>query len=275
MAGRVTAMSGLLQRSQVHNAGVSEALATARRQAAVTAETAHRPWPLPERPWAMAQTWEDLLFVHWPVDPDQVRPHVPDGLELDIRDGTAWLGVTPFRLTGLRLRGTVPLPYLSSFLEINVRSYVTRDGKPGIWFHSLDATSRGAVEVARRAYRLPYHLMQATCEERGLYLRWRSSRIAAARPYVFEAASRPVEAPAPAEPGSLDAFLTERYCLYAAHRGSLYRAEIHHPPWPLQAAEVELDLTTMTPDGIDLPAGAPLVHFSARQDVVLWRLERA
>jgi uncharacterized protein YqjF (DUF2071 family) len=254
---------------------VSELLETARRQAAVTADTAHRPWPLPERPWAMAQTWADLLFVHWPVDATQLRPYVPDGLELDLREGQAWLGVTPFRLEGLRLRGTVPLPYVSRFLEINVRTYVTRGGRPGIWFFSLDATSQGAVEVARRAYRLPYHHMRASYEERGLYLRWRSSRTDAARPYVFEASSRAVGAPAPAAPVSLEAFLTERYCLYAAAGGDLYRADIHHPPWPLQTAELELDLTTMTPDGIDLPTDAPLAHFSARQDVVLWRLERA
>lgn len=254
---------------------MSELLGTAQRQAAVTADTAHRPWPLPERPWAMAQTWADLLFVHWPVDAAQLRPYVPDGLELDLRDGQAWLGVTPFRLEGLRLRGTVPLPYVSRFLEINVRTYVTRGGRPGIWFLSLDATSQAAVAVARRLYRLPYHHMRASYEERGLFLRWRSSRTDAVRPYVFEASCRAVDAPAPAAPGSLEAFLTERYCLYAAAGGDLYRAEIHHPPWPLQTAELDLDLTTMTPDGIDLPTDAPLVHFSARQDVVLWRLEPA
>ena len=254
---------------------MSELLGTAQRQAAVTADTAHRPWPLPERPWAMAQTWADLLFVHWPVDAAQLRPYVPDGLELDLRDGQAWLGVTPFRLEGLRLRGTVPLPYVSRFLEINVRTYVTRGGRPGIWFLSLDATSQAAVAVARRLYRLPYHHMRASYEERGLFLRWRSSRTDAARPYVFEASCRAVDVPAPAAPGSLEAFLTERYCLYAAGGSDLYRAEIHHPPWPLQTAELDLDLTTMTPDGIDLPTDAPLVHFSARQDVVLWRLEPA
>jgi uncharacterized protein len=254
---------------------VSELLGTAQRQAAVTSDTAHRPWPLPERPWAMGQTWADLLFVHWPVDAAQLRPYVPDGLELDLRDGQAWLGVTPFRLEGLRLRGTVPLPYVSRFLEINVRTYVTRGGRPGIWFLSLDATSNAAVEIARRAYRLPYHHTRASYDERGLFLRWRSSRTDAARPYVFEASSRAVDAPAPAASGSLEAFLTERYCLYAASGGDLYRAEIHHPPWPLQTAELDLDLTTMTPDGIDLPSDPPLAHFSARQDVVLWRLERA
>ena len=236
VAARVAA-SGLPQRSEVHNAGVSEALATARRQATVTEQAAHRPWPLPERAWVMAQTWEDLLFVHWPVDPDQVRPQVPDGLELDVRDGKAWLGVTPFRLTGLRLRGAVSLPYLSGFLEINVRTYVTRDGKPGIWFHSLDATSRAAVEVARRAYRLPYHPMRATYEERGLYLRWHSSRTEP-RARTFRSGDiAPSGRPLRPSPARSRHFLTERYCLYAAHRGELYRAEIHHPPWPLQAAE--------------------------------------
>jgi hypothetical protein len=255
---------------------MKELLDAARRQAAVTDGTAHRPWRLPDGSWAMGQTWDDLLFVHWPVDPEQVRPHVPAGLELDLRDGKAWLGLTPFRLTGLRARGTLPFPYVSAFLELNVRTYVTRDGRPGIWFFSLDATSRGAVEVARRLYRLPYHHMRAIYEERGLFLRWRSSRLEADRPYVLEGSFRAVGAPAPAAPGSLEAFLTERYCLYAAAAGGeLYRAEIHHPPWPLQTADLELDLTTMTPDGIDLPADPPLVHFSARQDVVLWRLERA
>jgi uncharacterized protein YqjF (DUF2071 family) len=223
----------------------------------------------------MGQTWDELLFVHWRVDPGQLRPHLPDGVEVDTHDGAAWLGVTPFRLDGVRLRGTLPLPWVSTFLEINTRTYVTRDGKPGIWFFSLDATSRGAVEVARRTYKLPYHQMRATYEQRGLSLRWRSSRLDARRPYVFEATYRAVDAPAPAEPGSLAHFLTERYCLYAADRDGVYRAEIHHAPWPLQSAELDLDLTTMTPDGIDLPADAPLAHFSARQDVVLWPLERA
>jgi uncharacterized protein YqjF (DUF2071 family) len=254
---------------------VREWLETPRRQASVTAETAHRPWPLPEREWVHAQTWDDLLFVHWPVDPEQVRALLPDGIELELRDGKAWLGVTPFRLEGVRLRGTLPLPRVSSLLEVNVRTYVTRDGKPGIWFFSLDATSRAAVELARRTYRLPYHPMRATYEERGSSLRWRSSRVGAERPYVFEGSWRVIDSPAPAPAGSLAHFLTERYCLYTEHRGVIHRAEIHHPPWPLQAAELALDLTTMTPDGIDLPADAPLAHFSARQDVVLWPLAPA
>jgi uncharacterized protein YqjF (DUF2071 family) len=250
-------------------------LEATQRQAAVTRETAHRPWPLPEREWVMAQTWDDLLFVHWPVDEVQVRRLVPRGLDVDTHDGSAWLGVTPFRIEGVRLRGTLPLPVLSSFLELNVRTYVTHDGRPGIWFFSLDATSRGAVEVARRTYRLPYHQARATYEQRGLYLHWRSSRIGAERPYVFEASFRGEGTLEPAAPRSLEHFLAERYCLYAQHRGAIHRADIHHPPWELREAELELDLTTMTPDGIDLPAEAPVAHLAGRQDVVLWPLEPA
>ena len=244
-------------------------LETPSRQASVVEQTAHRPWPLPAEPWVMAQTWERLLFAHWPVSEAQLP--VPPGLRLDTFDGSAWLGVTPFRLTGLRLRGTLPLPGISSFLELNVRTYVTAGGKPGIWFFSLDASSRLAVEAARRAYRLPYHEARISAEERGELVDYRCARSESERPYVFEGRYRPVEAPDPAKAGTLEHFLTERYCLYAEYEGELYRAEIHHPPWPLRPAEAEIELNTMPPDGIDLD-GEPLLHLSERQDVVLWPL---
>src|SRR5918998_2507341 len=119
-------------------------------QGRVVAETAHRPWPLPDGPWLMAQTWGDLLFAHWPVPVEALRPLVPRPLPVDTFDGTAWLGVTPFEVSGLRLRGTVPAPRLSRFAELNVRTYTSHGGKPGIWFFSLDAASAVAVAAARR-----------------------------------------------------------------------------------------------------------------------------
>jgi uncharacterized protein YqjF (DUF2071 family) len=244
-------------------------LETPSRQAAVVGETAHRPWPLPPESWAMAQTWEQLLFAHWSVPPEQLS--VRAGLKLDTFEGSAWLGVTPFRLTGLRLRGTLPVPGISSFLELNVRTYVTAGGKPGIWFFSLDASSRLAVEAARRAYRLPYHEARISAEERGELVDYRCARRGSERPYVFEGRYRLTGAPAPPKPGTLVHFLTERYCLYAEHEGELYRAEIHHPPWPLAPAEAEIQLNTMPPDGISL-RGEPLLHLSERQDVVIWPL---
>jgi uncharacterized protein len=245
---------------------------TPARQASSLAETAHRPWPLPEGPWVMGQTWDALLFAHWPVDAVLLQPLVSAHVEVDEHDGSAWLGITPFRVTGLRLRGVPPLPRLSTFLELNVRTYVTAGGKPGIWFFSLDASSRLAVEAARRAYRLPYFHANISCSRSGGRLVYELSRAGAAGT-VFAARYRPVEDEFNAAAGSLEHFLAERYCLYTEEAGTLKRAEIHHRPWDLQPAEAEIELNTMAP--VELPDESPLLHFSARQDTVLWSLESA
>lgn len=243
------------------------------RQASSVSETAHRPWPLPSGPWTLAQSWEDLLFAHWRVDAGQLRKLMPAGLELDEHDGSAWLGITPFVLTGFRLRGTLPLPRLSTFPELNVRTYVTAGGKPGIWFFSLDAASLVAVEAARRAYKLQYFHARMEVARRGRAIAYSSARRDAARPYTFEATYRGEGGAAAPSPGSLEHFLTERYCLYAYDRSGLHRAEIHHAPWRIEPAEVSLDMNTMPPDGVDV-AGAPLGHLAERQDVLIWPLER-
>ena len=241
------------------------------RQASTLEETGHRPWPVPTGPWVMGQTWDDLLFLHYRVPAEQLRPLVPDGLELQEHSGSAWLGVTPFVITGLRARGLLPLPLVSSFRELNVRTYVTRDGRPGIWFLSLDASSRIAVEAGRRLYRLPYFPADISVRRRGDEVLYDCSRGAGK---AFSAAYRADGAIFNAESGSLEHFLTERYCLYAEHEGELYRADIHHRPWPLQPAEARIDLNTMAPVRLD-PGEEPLRHYSARLDVVLWPLERA
>src|SRR3954454_15825843 len=128
----------------------------ARRQRESLRHLAHRPWALPDARWVMAQSWVDLLFCHWPVDEAQLRPHVPASLPLDRFEGRAWLSITPFEVQGTRPRGALPPPVLSRFPELNVRTYVVRDSKPGIWFFSLDAASALAVAAARTLYRLPY-----------------------------------------------------------------------------------------------------------------------
>ena len=244
------------------------------RQASSLEETTHRPWPLPPGQWLMGQTWESLLFAHWRVPLEAVRPLVASGSEVDTFDGSAWLGITPFRVDALRLRGLPPAPVVSRFLELNVRTYVTVEDKPGIWFFSLDAASRLAVEAARRAYRLPYHQARMRAERRGGWIDYDSTRVGSpARPYVLSGRYRGTGTPGAASPGSLEYFLAERYCLYTEHEDRLHRAEIHHPPWPIQPAEGELALNTMPPDGIRLPDDPPLLHFAARQDVVIWPLE--
>jgi len=219
----------------------------------------------------MGQTWDDLLFLHYRVPAGQVRPLVPAGLELQEHSGSAWLGVTPFVITGLRARGLLPLPFASSFRELNVRTYVMRGGKPGIWFFSLDASSQLAVGAARRLYRLPYFQAEISVRRRGDEILYDCSRGGGK---AFAAAYRPDGEVFNAEPGSLEEFLTERYRLYAEHEGELYSADIHHRPWPLQPAEARIDLNTMPPLKLD-PPEQPLAHYSARQDAVIWPLERA
>lgn len=241
-------------------------LDAAARQARVVDDLAHRPWPLPEEPWAQAQTWKDLLFAHWRVDVEALARLLPPELRVDTFAGEAWLGITPFRITNLRLRGLPPLPWLSSFAELNVRTYVTDGERPGIWFFSLDAATQWAVEAAKRTYRLPYHHARIAVEHGDDGVLYDSARPGAA----FSARYRGAGDVFSAEPGTLEAFLTERYCLYTADGGRLYRAEIHHPPWPLQRAEATIDLNTMAP--VALPAEEPRLLFSAQQDVVIWSL---
>jgi uncharacterized protein len=247
-------------------------------QARVTRVREHRPWPMPRRPWVMGQTWTDLLFAHWSVTPGTLEAAVPPQLPLDTFEGRAWVGVTPFRVRNLRVRLTLPVPFVSAFPEINVRTYVTVAGKPGIYFFSLDADSALAVAAARRLYRLPYFRARMSIQRRGADLRYLSERTApeAPAPAAFAANYRPLGGAFQATPGTLEHWLTERYCLYTldAERRVL-RAEIHHPPWPLQAAEAGIETNTMGAEvGLEL-VGDPLLHYARRQDVVFWTLEAA
>jgi uncharacterized protein YqjF (DUF2071 family) len=247
------------------------------RQRAALSETAHRPWPLPARPWLMGQTWYDLLFAHWALAPEVLRPLVPESLELDERDGRAWLAVTAFCLAGLRARGTPPLPWLSRFPELNVRTYVDYGGRRGIYFFSLDAARLAAVAAARHAYRLPYfHARMTARRDRGA-VSYESVRDDSSGPRVeFRARYRPTGPRLPMVDGSLEHWLSERYCLYVVDElGRVLRGEIHHSPWPLQPARARILRNTMAePLEIEL-RGDPLLHYSARQDVLIWPLARA
>jgi uncharacterized protein YqjF (DUF2071 family) len=198
-------------------------------------------------------------------------------LPIDSFEGQAWVGITPFLVSGLRLRGTTPLPRVSRFPELNVRAYVTVGDKPGIYFLSLDAARRSAVVSARRFYRLPYFHAEMARYDDGEAVRFSSVRTSSdGPPAAFEAHFWPGGPVSAAGPGSLEHFLAERYCLYTLdQRGRVLRGEIHHPPWPLQAAEADLERNTMAaPFGLPLE-GHPLLHYSERQDVVIWRIQPA
>jgi uncharacterized protein len=222
----------------------------------------------------MAQSWKHLLFAHWPVAPTALEGVVPRALPVDTFEGRSWVAVTPFEVRALRLRGTAPLPLVSSFPETNVRTYVTVDDKPGIYFFSLDAASRLAVAAARRFYRLPYFPATMSIEREADTIVYETRRSQPdAPPAELTARYRPIGRRAEAEPGSLEHWLTERYCLYTLDEDQrVLRAEIHHPPWQLQEATAELYVNTML-DEIGLPAAEPsLLHYADRQDVVFWRL---
>jgi uncharacterized protein YqjF (DUF2071 family) len=242
----------------------------------VTRIREHRPWPLPDRPWTMAQTWTDLLFAHWSVDPEILRRVVPAQLPLDSFHGRAYVGVTPFAVRNLRLRRTPAVPFLSAFSEINVRMYVTVNGKPGIYFFSLDADSSLAVATARRAYRLPYFRARMSIAHATDDIHFTSQRIGREAPARadFRGHYRPNGNVFRAHSGSLEHWLTERYCLYTFNeQRHVLRADIHHPPWPLQHAEGDIGLNTMTAEiAVDLQ-DAPLLHYAHRQDVVFWTIQ--
>jgi uncharacterized protein len=223
----------------------------------------------------MGQTWRHLLFAHWRVDPDELRAVVPPELPIDVRDGAAWVGVTPFLVEGFHLHGLPPPPLLGTFREVNVRTYVTVGGKPGIYFLSLDASSRLAAFAARRTYRLPYFHTQMSLEPDGEGFRALSRRTSRDGPRAeLDCAYEATGARLPEEPDSLERWLTERYCLYTLDgERVLQRGEILHGPWPLQPAAAEIASNTMAAGfGLSLE-GDPLLHYSERQDVVLWTIE--
>lgn len=237
-----------------------------------------RSWPTPDKPWIMHQTWNDLLFAHWPVPIKTLRALLPAHIPIDTFDGTAWISVVPFHMTGVTPRGIPPLPYFSAFPEINLRTYVTLQDKPGVYFFSLDAYNRFAVETARSVFHLPYLYAYIQVEHRPndtIYYQC-SRKDKRAQQGEFTGEYRPSSEIPLKTPGSLAYWLTERYCLYCTDRhGNVYRGEIDHDPWPIQSAEASIRMNTLPSSfGIVLPETAPLLHFAKKINVKFWSLEK-
>jgi uncharacterized protein YqjF (DUF2071 family) len=221
----------------------------------------------------MAQKWHDLLFAHWAAPEQALRRQVPAKLELDTFEGQAWIGIVPFTMSGVRLRGTPPLPGLSAFPELNVRTYVTAGGKPGVWFFSLDAANRLAVLLARSCFHLPYFhaRMNSRAGPQAIeYFSRRDDRRGGSE--QLQAVYRGERQRWKAKRGTLEYFLTERYCLYAQRPGrELLRTEIHHAPWKLEDARASFVVNTMTENlGIETPGPPGTLHFSKLQEMVAW-----
>jgi len=234
--------------------------------------TEHRPWPMPTGPWVMTQTWHDLLFAHWPVSAAELRSKIPADFTIDLFDGSAWLGIVPFHMTNVAPRGVPALPWVSEFPELNVRTYVRVADEPGIFFFSLDAGSALAVHAARTMLNLPYFTASMVVTRDRDSVHYESHRDNAGTGAEFRATYAPDGSTFVAAPGSLEYFLTERYCFYNLnHHGEPYRLDIHHRPWPLRTARAEFNVNTMADvHGIALPDEPPLLHFVDRQDMVAW-----
>jgi uncharacterized protein YqjF (DUF2071 family) len=233
---------------------------------------AYRPYPAPTAPFVMHQEWHDLLFLHWRVDAEFLRRAIPTALPLDTFDGEAYIGIVPFMMKKVRPRFLPAVPRLSFFPELNVRTYVALDNRPGVYFFSLDAGNPIAVAIARASFHLPYFNATMDCIVDDTTVHYASTRTdARSAPAYFRAAYRPAGDAFVAAKNSLEYFLTARYGLYTTDaRGNILRAEIHHPPWTLQRAECEIETNTMTePIGIPL-RGAPHLLFAKKMEMVNW-----
>ena len=240
-------------------------------------QTDHRPWPLPTGPWVMTQRWHNLLFAHWPLPVEALRPLVPACFDLDTFEGQSWLGIVPFRMSNVRWRWLPAVRGTDRFPELNVRTYVTAGGKPGVYFFSLDAANTLAVWTARRWFNLPYFNAQMSLQEINGRVHYSSRRThRKASPATFLGEFGPIGDVFAARPGSLEYWLTERYCLYTVDRhGRPYRGEIHHLPWPLQPGQADLERNIMaSAAGLDLPQSAPILHYAHFLEVLIWPLRQ-
>jgi uncharacterized protein YqjF (DUF2071 family) len=231
----------------------------------------------PSRFSIMRQEWGKLLFMHWPIDADVLRPLVPKQLTIDTFEGKAWIGVVPFTMWGIRPSFTPCIPGLNAFHELNVRTYVHYDGMPGVWFFSLDANHKPAVWTARNFFNLPYYDATMELEQKDQTIKYSSRRTRASGPPAeFRATWEIGEPIEQTQPSSLEFFLTERYCLYATRGEKLFRLRIFHPPWPLRKARVADDFhsTMIEALGIETPKVAPLLNYAEALKVDIWPLRK-
>ncbi|HBZ08711.1 MAG TPA: DUF2071 domain-containing protein [Bacillus bacterium] len=237
-------------------------------------EDGHRPLPLPPNNWIMRQAWRDVLFLHWPVQPEQLRPFIPSELEIDTYDGSAWIGIVAFAMEGIYFRGLSFFSVVTPFSEMNVRTYVKHKGKPGVFFISLDVNDWASLNIAKRWYRLPYHSADISIRPKGSTIYYESIR--KNQPVRFEGTCTAKQEEYFPVNGTLDHFLTEKYCFYTAcDKINIFYGDIHHPPWPLQRADFQIQRNTLfSPLNLDFSDETPIVHFSKGVDSLMWNVKK-
>lgn len=236
-------------------------------------DDSHRPWALPNLPWTMKQIWSNLLFAHYPIKFEVLRKLVPEALHLDSYNGMCWIGVVPFRMSGIRLRGLPSIPGTDQFPELNVRTYVTLDGKPGVYFFSLDAANWLAVKGAKTLYHLPYWHADMEIKNSGTNIEFKSKRLQD-NEIELACSYRPISEPFQASKGSFEEWMVERYCFYTLNSSGVpLRCDILHEPWRLQEAEAEISYNSiLSKQGIDVTSDSPIFHFAKKIEVRAWPL---
>lgn len=243
--------------------------------------TSRKPRPLPAGRWLLKQRWNDLLFAHWPVPVAQLAPLIPEGLQVDTFQGSAWLGVMPFWMDRIKVRNIPSIPGARSFPDLSLRTYVReeRTGTPGMVCLSLDSSNLLAVAMGRALYHLPYHWSNMQMRQRSeREFAFYSHRRFAGQTVVFNARYRglgPSQRLAESCAGTLEYFLMERYCLFSSNRdGQPIRANLHHVSSQLEEAEADIERNDLAEVlGIKLPNLEPVLHYSRRLAVYVWPAE--
>jgi len=225
--------------------------------------TQHRPWPLPVGNYSYYQEWNDVLFFHWKITPESIQHLIPKGLQLDTIDGNAWISLVAFTMEEIRPKGLPAVSFISNFDEINLRTYVIKDGKPGVYFLNIEAGNSFSCKIARWISGLPYEFAPMRRNRTNAFQSASSNK-----GFSFKARyqiGKSIE-----EKTELDVFLTERYCLYVERKGILYRYDIHHKPWDIAKLWVSELETSYRIDGIALNKLPNKMHYSKGVQVVAW-----
>ncbi|MCD5322294.1 MULTISPECIES: YqjF family protein [Pontibacillus] len=229
-----------------------------------------------KKSWIMKQDWNDLIFIHWPVKVDDLRPHVPDCFDIDTYEGWAWIAIVPFQMKNIQLRGLPPVPGFNQLLELNVRTYVTYNGEPGVYFYTLDANHLIGVGIARYVFGLNYVTARMSLDQQDGTYHFLSRRTHTGYPPAhFHARYKPVSPVLRTQPGSLMYWLTERYALWVNRGKRIYKGPIFHQNWQLQKAEVEMpinDLTDFLPSSVF--DRKPVAYFSKNLHTSIFPFER-
>ncbi|MBO9562990.1 MAG: DUF2071 domain-containing protein [Niastella sp.] len=232
--------------------------------------TTHRTWALPTGKWAYYQEWNRVLFLHWKVPARELQALLPNHLELDLYEGNAWISLVPFTMEKIRPNGLPAFTPISNFHEINVRTYVTAEGKPGVYFLNIEAHKYLSAYISRLLSGLPYEKSRMT---RGI--------IKSRQAYSSENQRKAFQLHTIFETGNLvahktvlDIWLTERYCLYLGRNKKLYRYQIHHHPWTLQEVKIKDLITSYTIGNISLDTPPDLAHYSEGVQVIAWKREK-